>query len=411
MRSVVASTLTPAGRAAIATIVVEGQDAIAAVEAHLYRATVGAKEAAAPAIRQNRRVDRPWVQDQIVFASWVRSSDASTTAVTKEDVVVCRRAAHAYGDRVEVHCHGGSAAAQAILDDLKRWGTDIVPWPEWIAQAAPSRTVGEAQWALAHATTYRAARILLDQMNGALDRAMEALLQQIDCDSDPTQTGPAGSTLRSLVDSATVGMHLCSGWRVALVGPPNVGKSTLINAIAGFDRSLVHDTPGTTRDVLTVDTAIDGWPVQLADTAGIRDTAEPVEQEGVALARQQITESDAMVLVVDGTQPFPTEWKEFATNDCGVEPLVVWNKSDLAQNPLGNPPGVSVSALHRVGIDELLTVLANRLVPRVPAPEAAVLFTARQARLATQALQAIEANDLHAARENLRMVSPLAKTG
>ena len=98
-----------------------------------------------------------------------------------------------------------------------------------------------------------------------------------------------------------LGLHLTTPWRVVLAGAPNVGKSSLMNAIAGYQRAIVSPTPGTTRDVVTVTTAIDGWPVQLADTAGLRETQDELESAGVALADAAIGEADLVIVVSDAS--------------------------------------------------------------------------------------------------------------
>src|SRR6185503_7750192 len=104
-----------------------------------------------------------------------------------------------------------------------------------------------------------------------------------------------------LLALAEVGLHLTTPWRVVFAGPPNVGKSSLVNALLGYPRAIVYDQPGTTRDVLTASTAFDGWPFELRDTAGLRDgiSLDSVEVEGVARARAQIATADLVVFVHD----------------------------------------------------------------------------------------------------------------
>ena len=100
-----------------------------------------------------------------------------------------------------------------------------------------------------------------------------------------------------------VGLRLIAGWRVVLAGRPNVGKSRLLNALTGYDRAIVDATPGTTRDVVTARTALDGWPVELADTAGLRPSDDPIEASGVALARARQGEADLVLVVLDRSEP------------------------------------------------------------------------------------------------------------
>ena len=102
-----------------------------------------------------------------------------------------------------------------------------------------------------------------------------------------------------LLARADLGRHLVRPWSVVLAGPVNVGKSSLINALAGYGRSIVHHAPGTTRDAVTAATAIDGWPVELCDTAGLRPAATPVERAGIERAQERLAQADLAVLVFD----------------------------------------------------------------------------------------------------------------
>src|SRR5207302_2223379 len=102
----------------------------------------------------------------------------------------------------------------------------------------------------------------------------------------------ATQLLGSLVRFAALGRHLTQPWRVAVMGAPNVGKSSLVNALAGYQRSIVAPTPGTTRDVVTTLIAVDGWPIELADTAGLHTQAGDLEGQGIARARAAAGEAD-----------------------------------------------------------------------------------------------------------------------
>jgi tRNA modification GTPase len=161
-----------------------------------------------------------------------------------------------------------------------------------------------------------------------------------------------------------------------IAGRPNVGKSSLVNALVGYQRAIVFDQPGTTRDVVAVSTAIDGWPVELADTAGLRQAGDALEAEGIQLAENEIAAADLVLLVFDASQPLQSE----DTSLLGKWPdaLLVLNKSDLpaaGEHPTG---AVQTSALRREGIDTLLKAISRRLVPDPPPPGIAVPFTQRQ---------------------------------
>ena len=150
-------------------------------------------------------------------------------------------------------------------------------------------------------------------------------------------------------------------WRIVLTGEPNVGKSSLLNALLGYERSIVFDQPGTTRDALRAITAIDGWPVELFDTAGLRTPGDSLEAAGLERAREQLAAADCVLHVTDASQVATVEPRRGA--------ILVGNKSDLIDGPLcaawqqRHPGGILVSAKTGAGIDELCRILSGRLVP------------------------------------------------
>ena len=111
----------------------------------------------------------------------------------------------------------------------------------------------------------------------------------------------AAKIVDQILEYRDVGLHLTMPWRVVIAGPPNVGKSSLMNAIAGYQRAIVSPLPGTTRDVVTITTAINGWPVQIADTAGLRDTVDELESAGIALAGAVVEQADLVIVVSDAS--------------------------------------------------------------------------------------------------------------
>lgn len=352
-----ATLLTPPGRGAVAVVALAGIGAAAIVAKH-FRSTNGN----VPTFPLQR----------IRFGRWRAGSAAFSESPNNElgeELVVCRRG----DEHFEIHCHGGDAASAAILLGLERDGCTIVPWTEWIAADAADPLAVEAQVALAAARTTRIAAILLDQQAGALRRAID----------EASRLAEAGDRIAALtiverlLARAALGLRLTAPFRVVFCGRPNVGKSSLLNAALGYRRAVVFDQPGTTRDVVTAATVVDGWPIELSDTAGLRASDDELETAGIAAARNRLTEADLVVVVIDVT----ATWTD---DDAAIlaehpEAIVVLNKSDATEVfDAARPAGLRTSAVTGLGIDELLKTIVARSVPQPPSPGEAVPFTDRQ---------------------------------
>lgn len=339
--------LTPPGRGAVATLRVDGPGARDIVAGHFRPATGRALSSYPP--------------ERVVFGRFGPEPG--------EEVVV-----HAASDQsVEIHCHGGHAAVARLKELLTAAGCRPRDWRQWTHSHHRDPIAADAHIALAEARTQRAAEILLDQYQGALRRALDdiqALLGE-------GQADQAREQIDRLLARAPLGLHLAAPWQVVLAGRPNVGKSSLINALVGYQRALVDPLPGTTRDVVTATTALDGWPVELSDTAGLRGGASPVEQAGIALAEERLAAADLAVLVFDASRPWSHEDQRLL--ETYPRSLVVHNKCDI-MTPDGPPrrEGLSTSATRGDGIDALAAAIARRLAPEAPPPGAAVPFTQAQ---------------------------------
>jgi len=378
--------LTPAGRGAVATLLVEGPGAADAV-GRRFRAAAGRPLASCPPGR-------------LVFGHF------DFGAPYGEEVVVRVRSRQS----LELHCHGGQAAVAALEAALEAEGGRTVAWQDWAAEHNADPISAAARIALAGAATERAALVLLDQLSGALRRTVDsiaALLARRDAAS-------AAREIHALLRHAHTGPHLVEPWRVVLAGPPNVGKSSLINALLGYRRAIVHATPGTTRDVVTARTAIEGWPIELSDTAGQRPFCEgpsaddKLEQAGMALAQDKLAAADLVVLVFELSRPWAPP--EAALVRQWPDALVVHNKRDLPEAPgPPRPAGLRTSALKVEGLDELLSAIAGRLVPEPPPAGAAVPFTAQQIRRLQSAADALARGDLASARTAIEAVQASAQ--
>lgn len=350
VKAVVVSLLTPAGRGALAVVGVAGRDAAGIID-RVFTARGGRPVAVREA-------------GAIAFGTWRE---------TGEELVVVRRRE----DLVEVHCHGGVAAAAAVIAGLVGLGAEEMPWAEWLAAVGDSEIVVEAHEALARAGGPKAARILARQAAGAL----EAELDRVARLRAAGDREAADAAVNKLIRAARVGLRLTQPWRVVVAGAVNAGKSSLVNSLAGHARSIVSPLPGTTRDLVETRLVLDGWEVDLVDTAGLRETGTasgPVERAGIDRAVAATADADLVLRV----------WPGDAASPPAVRPdeILVVAKMDLATSVGGWPAGaVPTSAATGAGIVELAAAIVARLVPEELAePDlltGAVPFTRRQVEM------------------------------
>jgi tRNA modification GTPase len=388
-RATIVAELTPPGRGAVAVVVVAGPESVRAVDKCFVA-------------RSGRTVGNISL-GRIALGQWGGPEG--------EDLVLIRR----HDEQIEVHCHGGTAAVEAVLGRLVNEGCQRLTWQEWIERCSPDRIVAAAQTALADAVTERTAGILLDQLNGALSAA----IRDIVADVAAGEWSSGAEKIDELLTRQELGLHLVHPWRVVVVGPPNVGKSSLMNALAGYERAIVSTMPGTTRDVVSVATAMDGWPVQLSDTAGFRETQDELESAGIKLATAALSGAELAIFVHDAAQlrdepsgdSAAFEPSPLAPHVPGVH---VVNKIDLiptadrfqliqrfvdARSEERQPH--VVSALDGEGIAELISAIAHTLVPTSLPAGMAVPFTSEQVAGLTAVRVAIERHDANVASELL----------
>jgi tRNA modification GTPase len=337
------AVLTPPGTGAIATVAVTGP-----------RAWENARQLFRPA----GTVSLPDVPPLHRF--WfgtLADGDEVVLAVTQTEPEV----------RVEVHCHGGRQVVRWVVEQFESGSA---------ACGVAAHSTPQAADLLQRAPTLRTASILLDQYLGAFDAAVCVILAKLDAGAI---TIPELETLASF---APVGRHLVEPWTVVVAGPPNVGKSSLVNALAGYQRAVVSEVAGTTRDVVTTAVAFDGWPVELADTAGLRRAAG-LEAEGIDRAARFIRDADLVLWVLDATAPEPVLPEQ-------PEPLLVVNKVDRppAWDLSRVPDAIRISAATGDGVAGLTAAVARSLVPNPPPPSAAVPYTPQLAALVEAARDA-----------------------
>jgi tRNA modification GTPase len=322
-------------------------------------------------------------------------------AVTRridEVVAAVFRAPRSYTreDVVELSCHGGALPAQRVLAALLAAGARLARPGEFTLRAFLAGRLdlaqAEAVADLIHAETERAREIAVSQLAGELSRRLESLSEgvadalaeveaRVDFAEDvggievpqPVVDAIAAveADLEALLAGAAYARAVREGVRVPIVGRPNVGKSSLFNALLGEERAIVTATPGTTRDRVSEAIEIAGVRVTLSDTAGVRDTPEPVEAIGVEVTRRAMASGAVVLWVVDGSEPLAADDRAIAAGLAGKRVLLVLNKSDRPAVVRGEEVEalldgqwrrlVAVSARRGEGLEEVRAALAELL--------------------------------------------------
>ena len=296
---------------------------------------------------------------RIVYGQW-----------RSEDVLVIRTSPQTW----EIHCHGGLVAIDRILSDLESVGVrqEAGRWNQYgpsLSAETPGEDIDAAitshlESILIQCRTRKTAAIALAQTDGRLLKLWRDLN-----DADPIVRQKAEIEHQRWKHVAD---HLIRPWTVALVGAPNAGKSSLMNAIAGRQRAIVSEIPGTTRDLLEAEVVLDGWPFLFVDSAGIREAAEsPIEASGISRSKTLAQTADIVCFVIDRTSP-PSEISELSDLDVPMDRVcILLNKSDLpavqpAVSHIGSCPMFDVSALTNLGLSDFLNWLVRRVVPVEP---------------------------------------------
>jgi tRNA modification GTPase len=337
--------------------------------------------------------------------SFVHGLLEGPAGVTDEVILLIYRAPHSYTreDAVEIQGHGGSAAAKRILRAVLDAGARLAEPGEFTKRAFLSGRIdlvqAEAVLDLIRARTDRAAQAALEQLNGRLSGAFNALYDKtlvacgdlestLDFSEDElpaTLMADVALKLKSiraefkrLLDSWDEGHVLREGASVAIAGRPNVGKSTLLNALLGKERAIVTPLAGTTRDTIEEQITIDGYLVRICDTAGLRDSSCLIEQDGIRRARELVLQSDLIIYVVDGSLPFSQEDRDHLARLQKHKTIIVINKSDISINetvkPLASDWSVRyISAARSEGLEDLKKGIIEHLGVREGIPHHAVI--------------------------------------
>jgi tRNA modification GTPase len=330
---------------------------------------------------------RPW------HAHLAQLLDAQGRAI--DQVVVTFFAApqsYTAEDLIEIACHGSPIVLRHAVQRALDGGARLAEPGEFTLRAFLNARIdlpqAEAVRDLIDATTLYQARIAAQQVSGSVSRRLAplkeplveliALLEAgIDFAEDDVSVAPAAEILRrlepilqgtrQLADSFQYGGLVRQGLTLAIVGCPNVGKSSLFNRLLEQDRAIVTEIPGTTRDLVSETASIGGIPVKLCDTAGIRESTERVERLGIERSYQAMADADLTLVVVDLAQPFTAEDESLIAR-AGRRALVIGNKSDLARGaghwPERGPVLLPVSALTGEGIDALRDAILEAVAPK-----------------------------------------------
>ncbi|HAG07539.1 MAG TPA: tRNA uridine-5-carboxymethylaminomethyl(34) synthesis GTPase MnmE [Peptococcaceae bacterium] len=384
MFDTIAAIATPPGEGGIGIIRVSGPEAL---------------EVAGRVFRAARAGD--WAEKPGYRMYYGHVVDAASGEVIDEVLLSVMRAPHSYTreDVVEINCHGGWMAVSRVLQAVLKAGARLAEPGEFTRRAFVNGridlTQAEAVLDIIRSKTRESMDVAVSQLRGVLGAGVEKLREELvavqaeiegSIDFPEDVGAPAADELRArlqrigddiekLVATSETGRVYREGLAVVIVGKPNVGKSSLLNALLGEERALVTAVPGTTRDVIEEMARIGGIPVRLADTAGVRETGDIVERMGIELARRKIGEADVVLLVLDAVQGIDAGDREAAALTEGKRRIVVVNKIDLAPEGIpgeavrelaGDVPVVRASAKDGTGIADVGEAIGN-VIGRLPA--------------------------------------------
>lgn len=373
-RDTIAAIATPRGAGGVAIVRVSGVEAFS-IAAAVFRRRAGM------GLPSSRRV----------YVGKLVDPERSETL----DEVLCfgMRAPNSYTgeDSVEIQCHGGMLLSERILECVCRAGARPAEPGEFTKRAFLNGRIdlaqAEAVADLIAARSRAGIRLAWSQLDGTLSRRVSALRSAILAgralcevvldfpDEDIPESVPdevkarvdsVRSELEAMAASFERGRLAYEGARVSLIGRPNVGKSSVLNALVGRERALVSPVPGTTRDVVEATILVQGSPVAILDTAGIRETTDVVEAMGVERSRSTVGEAVCTLVVFDGSEPLGADDVLVKEALSGTPAIAVVNKEDLPSQVsdddlrglLGEVPIVRVCALNHHGMEKLVDTLA-----------------------------------------------------
>jgi tRNA modification GTPase len=385
----IAAIATPEGEGGIAVIRISGDGAMS-IAARGFRGATAIDKMSSHTARYGRFVDEHEKTIDTVVALTFRRPNSYTGE-----------------DTVELSCHGGRFLTKRILETTLRFGARAAQPGEFTKRAFLNGRIdlaqAEAVADLIHARSERAHQSSLAQLNGVLSErvseARERLIESIgllELELDFAEEGyeftektkivgqvrSTISQINGMLSTYSVGKIYRDGVKVVLAGAPNVGKSSLLNALLEEDRAIVTEVPGTTRDIIEESISLDGLLFNLIDTAGIRETEDLVEREGVRRAEERLSNCDILLLMLDGTRAVGTEERAAiarlseATEQRGASCVFVLNKIDVEEPGRSPVPEeepvtkkrdmVEISAKTHQGLESLKEVLVKKALRDMP---------------------------------------------
>lgn len=394
----IAAVATPAGTGGIAVIRISGPRAIPITDV-VFRRSGSQRKTLSEAVSHtihHGHIERDGIRIDEVLASILRAP----RTFTQEDTV-------------EISCHGGRVVTRQVLETLLSAGARLAEPGEFTLRAFLNGrldlTQAEAVADLIHARTTLAAQAAVQQIGGRLSDRLQGIRDDLlnilahleahidfpDEDIAPDsrdqmllRLDAARFSIHQLRLTASEGRILREGVRVAILGRPNAGKSSLLNLLLGSDRSIVSAIPGTTRDTIEECATIRGLPLVFVDTAGLRETQDPIEAEGIRRSLRAATEADLILHVLDGTEP-PGSTLADLGRELSLKPTIrVRNKADLPTvwDESSLRDAVALSSTTGEGLESLRAIMDSRLGTQDhTADHWSVTVNARQANALEQA--------------------------
>jgi tRNA modification GTPase len=409
------------GSAQLSTVLL--QDTITAIATAFGTAGVGIIRVSGPqALEIARRIFKPahgnchWETHHLYHGDII-SADGKT--ILDEALVSFMKRPHSFTgeDILEINCHGNPLIMQTILEELVTLGCRLARPGEFSQRAFFNNridlTQAEALASMIAAKSAKSCDIGLAQLKGSLTKEIDNLrtllidvLAMIEAAIDFTDDVAAGEIpqlppqidlailrLQSLLATYSAAKIYTEGVSVVITGKPNVGKSSLLNSLTGRKKAIVTDIPGTTRDLITDMINIKGVPVNLVDTAGIREPKDAIEKEGIALVWENLASADVIIILLDGSKPITAEDKEIFQKNKTGNILIAINKTDLPQawaiEAIADllpqePKTINISAKFGTGLTDLKNIIVDSCLGKNPIDSDGTMITNMRHKMALE---------------------------